>query len=60
MVVVWVEEEKLNFMKEYHENFQSATDHLRIIAWFKIIPIQMVNIFKNIKKLDLMYFSSEF
>ena len=34
MVVVWVEEEKLNFMKEYQENFQSATDHLRIIAWF--------------------------
>ena len=60
MVVVWVEEEKLKFMKEYQENFQSATDHLRIIAWFQIIPIQMVNIFKNIKKLDLMYFSSEF
>jgi hypothetical protein len=36
-------------------NFQSVTDHLTIAAYSEIIiPLQLVNIFKNIKSLDIM------
>ena len=38
--------------KEFHSNFQSVTEHLKIIAI--ILPLQMVNIFSNIKSLDLI------
>ena len=42
-------------MKEYHANFQSVTDHLTIAYSEFFIPLQMVNIFKNIKSLDLKF-----
>ena len=38
-------------MKEYHANFQSVTDHLTLNAQE---PLHFVNIFKNIKSLDIM------
>jgi hypothetical protein len=34
-------------------NFQSVTDHLKIFAFHNFISLQMVNMFKNIKSLDI-------
>ena len=55
-VTIWVEGKNKKLMKkEYHANFQSVTKHLTISARLGIIlPLQMVNIFSNIKSLDLM------
>jgi hypothetical protein len=55
-VTIEVREENKKLTKEeFHANFQSVTEHLTIIAWSEIIlPLQMVNIFLNIKSLDLM------
>ena len=42
--------------EEFHSNFQSVTEHLTIIPNGEIIlPLQMLNIFLNIKSLDLMH-----
>jgi hypothetical protein len=38
--------------KEFHANFQSVTENLEIPS--HEIPLQMLNIFLNIKSLDLM------
>jgi hypothetical protein len=38
--------------EKFHSNFQSVTEDLRIVSVYEI-PLKMVNIFKNIKSLDL-------
>ena len=44
-VEIEVEEENKKLMKEeFHSNFQSVTEHLRIYSYFEN-PIQMFNIF---------------
>ena len=53
-VKIRVEGKNEKLMKEYHANFQSVTEHLTIFARRVILPLQMVNIFLNIKSLDLI------
>ena len=55
-VTIWVEGKNEKLMKEeFHPKFQSVTESLTIIPNGEIIlPLQMVNIFLNIKSLDLI------
>ena len=50
--------ERWNFLNkiQYPANFQSETDYLTIIALKDPLLSQMVNMFKNIKSLDIMGF----